>query len=125
MAQGHVAALGAADLDADDLRRLWEGAKLVKPLVNHYYTSSCCSVSSELKDYAKQRNVILLTHSDPNPFITDDQLENIFSDTTPDCGKKFVETWSVEWIAKYTAMVKSRSVIAGKGYVAKFRKYCN
>lgn len=132
--EGHVVALGCADLDVDDLRRLWDGAQHVKPLVNHYYLSACCSVPSELKDYAKQHDIVLLTHSDSNPFIDVDQLKLAFDDLAP-ISSKFdadfssesstfdADAWSVEWVAKYVAMIKARSVIAGKGYVAKFRKF--
>uniref|UniRef100_A0A915J6V6 GCS light chain n=1 Tax=Romanomermis culicivorax TaxID=13658 RepID=A0A915J6V6_ROMCU len=48
------AALGTSDLDVDDLERVYEGAKRVKPLVNHYNIAACCAVPPELKEYAKR-----------------------------------------------------------------------
>lgn len=121
VADGHCAALGTADLDADDLRRVWEGAKVIKPLVNHYNIVACCSVPPELNEYAKQHDIVLLTHNDPHPFLTEQQVQEIFVDklTVPE---DVAKQWSALWAGRVTAMVKARSIIASKGYLVHFQK---
>jgi len=121
VSEGHCAALGTADLDADDLKRVWEGAKVVKPLVNHYNIAACCAVPPELNEFAKQHDIILLTHNDPHPFLTHQQVQEIFVDklkVPEECAKH----WHALWAGRVTGYVKARSVIASKGYLVHFQK---
>lgn len=41
VSDGYVAALGVADLSADDLDTVWNKATKIKPLVNHYNLEAC------------------------------------------------------------------------------------
>lgn len=41
VSEGHVAALGVADLMVDDLKAIWTRAPNIKPLVNHYNIAAC------------------------------------------------------------------------------------
>ncbi|VDP22368.1 unnamed protein product, partial [Onchocerca flexuosa] len=58
--------LGVADLDYEQLKALYESTSDHRPMIDHYNTEHCCTVPPELREYAKQKDIQLLTHNDPN-----------------------------------------------------------
>ncbi|VDK69796.1 unnamed protein product [Onchocerca ochengi] len=61
-----VNTLGVADLDYEQLKALYESTSDYRPMIDHYNTEHCCTVPPELREYAKQKDIQLLTHNDPN-----------------------------------------------------------
>ncbi|KAL3994913.1 Aldo/keto reductase family protein [Acanthocheilonema viteae] len=108
--------LGVADLDYEQLKALYESASDYRPMIDHYNTEHCCTVPPELREYAKQKDIQLLTHNDPN-------LCNI-SERLGAATKKLFgsEHFDLLFIARLTIWLRSRSIIVGKGYILKFLK---
>lgn len=90
----------------------------VKPSVNQINVRDCCVVPKPLIVYAKEKGIELLTHNDCAEVINGKEVEKVFREEA-------VEGWSeVEaegkkviplWVAKYTAVVRSRGVVENKG----------
>ncbi|KHN71066.1 Glutamate--cysteine ligase regulatory subunit, partial [Toxocara canis] len=116
--KGEISTVGVADFDLVQLRTLYDGAKL-KPRIDHFNIAGCCTVPKDLQEYARANDIQLLTHNDPNPFITADSLKDICNNEKyPLCDNKFKPTWS----SRYTVWVRGRSIIAGKGYMVQFER---
>lgn len=56
--------LGVSDLNADTIRKLYEWAK-VQPTITQINLSACCVVPPDLKEFCNEKEIQLLTHSDP------------------------------------------------------------
>ncbi len=63
--------------------------------------------SSFLK-IAKQHNITVLTHHDPSPIITNDQFAELLG---------LEGGIRVEWVLRYTVLVKNRGVLSQRGYI--------
>ncbi|KAK6024001.1 hypothetical protein OSTOST_10196 [Ostertagia ostertagi] len=112
-----VHSVGVSDLDVDRLRLLCEEAKEHKPTINHYSIDGCCTVPAELVEYAKAHDIQLLTHNDPRSCDLDtDVFDSI--DKITDTGRNL----TFRWAARYTIWIRSRSVMAAKGYFVQFTK---
>ncbi|VDK67149.1 unnamed protein product [Litomosoides sigmodontis] len=111
-----VNALGVADLDYEQLKALYESTTDYRPMIDHYKTEHCCAVPPELREYAKQKDIQLLTHNDPNLCSISERL-----DAT---AKKLFGNQQFEllFLARLTIWLRSRSIIVGKGYILKFLK---
>ncbi|VDN04911.1 unnamed protein product [Thelazia callipaeda] len=111
-----VNSLGVADLDYEQLKALYESTDEYRPMIDHYNTEHCCTVPPELREYARQKDIQLLTHNDPNLCTIDDKLgiasRKLFGS----------EKFSLELTARLTVWLRSRSIIVGKIYMLKFRK---
>ncbi|VDN55572.1 unnamed protein product [Dracunculus medinensis] len=112
-----VYALGVADLDIAQLKALYEAAEKVRPMIDHYNTEHCCTVPQELRDYAKEHDIQLLTHNDPHLEMLSEQVGKLVE---PLFGEKSV--LDLKWLARYSVWVRSRSVIGAKGYILQFMK---
>uniref|UniRef100_A0A0N5AI37 GCS light chain n=1 Tax=Syphacia muris TaxID=451379 RepID=A0A0N5AI37_9BILA len=112
---GKVISLGVADLGFSRVKMLNEAVVRVRPSIYHYNVGDCCEV--ELRNYAAEHNIYLLTHNDPNlsklkgkvgekirSFLGDDQL------------------FELGWFARYTVWDQSRSIVRSKGYILQFQK---
>uniref|UniRef100_A0A0K0DJP6 GCS light chain n=1 Tax=Angiostrongylus cantonensis TaxID=6313 RepID=A0A0K0DJP6_ANGCA len=113
-----VHSVGVSDLDVDRLRLLSEAAKESPPTIDHYSIDGCCAVPKELVDYAKSHDIQLLTHNDPRNLELDaDVIDSV--DKITGTGKNL----STKWTARYTIWIRSRSVMAAKGYLVCFVKH--
>ncbi|KAI6229569.1 GCS light chain [Aphelenchoides besseyi] len=116
---GKVVSVGVADFEYPALQKLIQTARH-KPCVDHYNIEGCCVVPPELQKLAKENDVQLLTHNDPEPF----PLKEIFrsfcnlSECAPICNVSFKPTWA----ARYTVWVRRRSLMASKGFIVQFVK---
>uniref|UniRef100_A0A0R3RU05 GCS light chain n=1 Tax=Elaeophora elaphi TaxID=1147741 RepID=A0A0R3RU05_9BILA len=111
-----VNTLGVADLDYEQLKALYESTNDCRPMIDHYNTEHCCTVPPELREYAKQKDIQLLTHNDPNLCSISEKLDatarKLFGN----------EHFNLLFIARLTVWLRSRSIIVGKGYILKFLK---
>jgi glutamate--cysteine ligase regulatory subunit len=62
--QNKICQLGIADLDVETLQDLYESS-VVHPTITQINLSACCVVPPALKDFCTQKEIQLLTHSDP------------------------------------------------------------
>uniref|UniRef100_A0AAF5Q340 GCS light chain n=3 Tax=Wuchereria bancrofti TaxID=6293 RepID=A0AAF5Q340_WUCBA len=109
-----VNTLGVADLDYEQLKALYESTNDHRPMIDHYSTEHCCTVPPELREYAKQKDIQLLTHNDPNLYSINERLD---ATTRKLFGN---EHFDLLFIARLTVWLRSRSIIVGKGYILKF-----
>ncbi|WAR13108.1 GSH0-like protein [Mya arenaria] len=93
-----VISLGLADFDKKLLEQLYEWAE-VKPMVNQVNLESCCVMPKELVEFAKEKDIQLLTHNDPR--------------------EKDGEGWDPLWVLRYSVLVKCRGIVKSKGYLLK------
>ncbi|XP_053946434.1 glutamate--cysteine ligase regulatory subunit [Anastrepha ludens] len=100
--QKQITQLGIADLDIEQLQRLYAAAK-VKPTIAQINLESCCVVPPALKDYCTKHDIQLLTHSDPEVLLPDEQF--------------IVPGYQVDWALRYQVHVRCRGVITAKGYI--------
>ncbi|XP_023237374.1 glutamate--cysteine ligase regulatory subunit-like [Centruroides sculpturatus] len=105
--------IGFSDLDTNLLRHLYEWAK-IKPSVNQVNLESCCVMPPEMIQFAKENDIQLLTHSDPKDILPHDMILKIFKETTHDIDPK---SWGMQWITRYSVMVKGRGIIQSKGFI--------
>ncbi|WKY10769.1 hypothetical protein Q1695_002826 [Nippostrongylus brasiliensis] len=112
-----VHSVGVSDLDVDRLRLLCEEAKDHPPTIDHYSIDGCCAVPAELVEYAKTHDIQLLTHNDPRNCELDAEVFD-HVDKLTESGKDLLHRWS----ARYTIWIRSRSVMAAKGYLVHFTK---
>lgn len=112
-----VHSIGVSDLDVDRLRLLSEEAKEHRPTIDHYSIDGCCAVPQELVEYAKTHDIQLLTHNDPRSLeLCDEVIDSV--DKITGSGKDLKSRWA----ARYTIWIRSRSVMAAKGYLVHFMK---
>ena len=115
--KGKVVSLGVADLPFERLRALVEAATRVRPSINHYSVEGCFMIQQELRDYAADNNILLLTHNDPN---LAELRERVAEKTTNFLGDD--QLFRLGWSARYTVWARSRSLVCSKGYILQFRK---
>lgn len=113
-----IVSIGVSDLDAQELEELYEWAN-VKPTVNQVNLESCCVMPPQMTAFAKEKDIQLLTHSDPKVLLTAEALNNALG---PILNLSENVSWHPEWIARYSAIVKCRGIIQNRGYVMAARK---
>lgn len=104
---------GMSDLDTDQLAELYQSAKQIKPSSNQINLESCCVIPPEMRDFAQNNNIKLLTHNDPRDFLSTEKFNQIISC----CGIEDVQNWSRFWIARYTILQKHKGIVQNKGYI--------
>lgn len=110
---GSIHDLGVSDLDADQLQELYAWAEDVTPTTNQINLDACCVIPPELNEFAKQKNIRLLTHNDPRDILPKDKLTPILeSSGLPDASQ-----YSVLWIGRYSVFITANGVIDSKGYI--------
>ncbi|KAK3087720.1 hypothetical protein FSP39_009591 [Pinctada imbricata] len=108
-----VLALGISDLDKCLLEQLYDWAQ-IKPTINQVNLESCCVMPKDLTEYAKQKDIQLLTHNDPKDILSDSKLQNIIASSSTD---KDAENWMMQWVIRYAVLVKCRGIIKTKAYI--------
>lgn len=101
-----VSRIGLSDLHEDIFIELYIAAK-VKPSTIQINLSSCCVVPPLLQEFAKSKEIQLVTHSDP--------LDILYQASVTDLFKK--KKTSLSWAVKYQTHVVCRGVLVSKGYM--------
>ncbi|KAM7409949.1 hypothetical protein PAMA_001436 [Pampus argenteus] len=113
-----IAAIGTSDLDKDLLEELYNWAQ-VKPSSNQVNLASCCVMPPDLTAFAKEFDIQLLTHNDPKELMSAATFKEAVREGTQDLD---IADWRLEWVLRYSIIVKSRGIIKAKGYLISARK---
>lgn len=113
-----IAAIGTSDLDKDLLEQLYNWAQ-VKPSSNQVNLASCCVMPPDLTAFAKEFDIQLLTHNDPKELMSAASFQEAVQESTQDLQ---VADWRLEWVLRYSIIVKSRGIIKAKGYLVHARR---
>lgn len=113
-----IAAIGTSDLDKDLLEQLYKWSQ-VKPSSNQVNLASCCVMPPDLTAFAKDFDIQLLTHSDPKELMSAATFQEAIQESTKELD---VADWRLEWVLRYSIIVKSRGIIKAKGYLVNARK---
>ncbi|KAK5870237.1 hypothetical protein PBY51_024890 [Eleginops maclovinus] len=108
-----IAAIGTSDLDKDLLEQLYNWAQ-VKPSSNQVNLASCCVMPPDLTAFAKEFDIQLLTHNDPKELMSAATFQEAVQEGTQDLS---AADWRLEWVLRYSIIVKSRGIIKAKGYL--------
>uniref|UniRef100_A0A2M4BVT2 GCS light chain n=1 Tax=Anopheles marajoara TaxID=58244 RepID=A0A2M4BVT2_9DIPT len=109
-ADGKIGQLGIADLDADSLQQLYDGAK-VHPTIAQINLAACCVVPPQLQAYCNQNEIQLLTHSDPQELLPRDVLDELE-----------LNSYTAGWTSRYQVHIKCRGVLAAKGFIVSLER---
>ncbi|XP_028856154.1 glutamate--cysteine ligase regulatory subunit [Denticeps clupeoides] len=115
-----IAAIGTSDLDKTLLEQLYNWAR-VKPSSNQVNLASCCVMPPDLTAFAKEFDIQLLTHNDPKELISTAAFQQAVQESTQDLQ---VVDWQLEWVLRYSIIVKSRGIIKSKGYLVHAKRTC-
>ncbi|XP_041862947.1 glutamate--cysteine ligase regulatory subunit [Melanotaenia boesemani] len=113
-----IAAIGTSDLDKDLLEQLYNWAQ-VKPSSNQVNLASCCVMPPDLTAFAKEFDIQLLTHNDPKELMSAATFQEAVREGAPNLS---VTDWRLEWVLRYSIIVKSRGIIKSKGYLVSARR---
>ncbi|XP_061738968.1 glutamate--cysteine ligase regulatory subunit isoform X1 [Nerophis ophidion] len=113
-----IAAIGTADLDKDLLEQLYNWAQ-VKPSSNQVNLASCCVMPPDLTAFAKEFDIQLLTHNDPTELMSAATFQEAMQEGTQHLS---AGDWRLEWVLRYSVIVKSRGIIKAMGYLFSARK---
>ncbi|XP_037953699.1 glutamate--cysteine ligase regulatory subunit-like [Teleopsis dalmanni] len=94
--------LGISDLDIETLSQLHAGAR-VPPTIAQINLSSCCVVPPALQEFCNKHDIQLLTHSDPEILVSDEQF--------------IIPGFTVDWTLRYQVHVRCRGVLTAKGFI--------
>lgn len=89
----------------------------VRPSVVQINVRDCCVVPRELINYAKHEGIQLYTHNDSAEVLTPSGLQQVISESGV-LGPMSQANVVPLWVVKYTAVVRDRSVVENKGYIA-------
>ncbi|KAI3368791.1 hypothetical protein L3Q82_025774 [Scortum barcoo] len=116
-----IAAIGTSDLDKDLLEQLYKLGSgewypvFVKPSSNQVNLASCCVMPPDLTAFAKEFDIQLLTHNDPKELMSAATFQEAVQEGTQDLN---IADWRLEWVLRYSIIVKSRGIIKAKGYLS-------
>ncbi|XP_052229932.1 glutamate--cysteine ligase regulatory subunit-like isoform X2 [Dreissena polymorpha] len=110
-----ILTIGVSDLDKNLLEQLHDWAE-VKPAVNQVNLDSCCVMPKDLVEYAKLKDIQLLTHNDPRTILPADSLQNVLHEVSTE---RDSEHWEPLWVLRYSILVKCRGIVKSKGYILK------
>ncbi|XP_013785995.1 glutamate--cysteine ligase regulatory subunit-like isoform X1 [Limulus polyphemus] len=113
-----VVTIGVSDLDSDQLRDLYEWAK-IKPSVNQVNLESCCVMPPEMTSFARENDIQLLTHNDPKVLLPPEHVHQVIGHVVVADDR---QKWKPSWIVRYSVMVKCRGIIQNKGYIFSAQK---
>ncbi|KAM7012109.1 glutamate--cysteine ligase regulatory subunit [Tautogolabrus adspersus] len=116
-----IAAIGTSDLDKDLLEQLYNWAQ-VKPSSDQVNLASCCVMPPDLTAFAKEFDIQLLTHNDPKELMSAATFQEAVKGGLQDLQDQDVNDWRLEWVLRYSIIVKSRGIIKAKGYLVSARK---
>ncbi|KAI5710271.1 hypothetical protein M8J75_007167 [Diaphorina citri] len=95
-----ISRIGLSDLHEDIFIQFYNRAK-VKPGIIQINLSSCCVVPPVLQEFAKSKEIQLLTHSDPIDILYQAPVMDLFKN----------KTVSLSWAVKYQTHVVCRGVL--------------
>ncbi|KPP72766.1 glutamate--cysteine ligase regulatory subunit-like [Scleropages formosus] len=113
-----IAAIGTSDLDKLLLEQLYMWAQ-IKPSSNQVNLASCCVMPPDLTAFAKEYDIQLLTHNDPKELISAASFQKAIQEGTQ---KLEGADWELQWVLRYSVIVKSRGIIRSKGYLLQARR---
>ncbi|XP_038137058.1 glutamate--cysteine ligase regulatory subunit [Cyprinodon tularosa] len=113
-----IAAIGTSDLDKDLLEQLYNWAQ-VKPSSNQVNLASCCVMPPDLTAFAKEFDIQLLTHNDPKELMSAAAFQEAMQEGAPGLS---TTNWRLDWVLRYSVIVKSRGIIKSKGYLVSARR---
>ncbi|XP_074524412.1 glutamate--cysteine ligase regulatory subunit [Halichoeres trimaculatus] len=116
-----IAAIGTSDLDKDLLEQLYNWAQ-IKPSSNQVNLASCCVMPPDLTAFAKEFDIQLLTHNDPKELMSASTFQEAVKGGLQDLQDQDITDWRLEWVLRYSIIVKSRGIIKAKGYLVSARK---
>ncbi|XP_060889472.1 glutamate--cysteine ligase regulatory subunit [Labrus mixtus] len=116
-----IAAIGTSDLDKDLMEQLYNWAQ-VKPSSNQVNLASCCVMPPDLTAFAKEFDIQLLTHNDPKELMSAATFQEAVKGGLQDLQDQDLNDWRLEWVLRYSIIVKSRGIIKAKGYLVSARK---
>jgi len=110
-----IARLGISEFGTARLSQLLPRTR-VKPSVDQINVRDCCVVPKELILYAKEEGIELLTHNDCTDILPKGKLREVLVDEFAliSDGKQVEPVW----VAKYTAVIRSRGVVENKGWAS-------
>jgi len=91
---------------------------VVKPTSIQINQKSCCVIPEELNEFARENNVTVLTHSDPEELLPEDSLRKLLY---PHLGRE-AGHFSPNWISRYLIHLKDRGVLTEKRYLVQLSK---
>ncbi|KAI5821253.1 NADP-dependent oxidoreductase domain-containing protein [Pyronema omphalodes] len=112
---GMISRLGISEFGTTRLEKLLPRTT-IKPSVNQINVRDCCVVPKPLILFAKQEGIELLTHNDCTDILPQETLQNVLVDEFALLGEE--RKVLPQWVAKYTAVIRSRGVVENKGYIA-------
>lgn len=110
---GKIRELGVSDLDAGQLEELYAWAEEVKPSTNQINLETCCVIPPELNEFAKLKNIRLLTHNDSRDMLPTEKLTSLLSDAEI----PHAADYRCLWIGRYSVLVTANGVIDSKGFI--------
>ncbi|RMZ79561.1 hypothetical protein DV737_g3369, partial [Chaetothyriales sp. CBS 132003] len=128
-ARGTIKQLGVSEFSAERLQKFLPEVA-TKPAVDQINVKDCCVVPKSLIVLAKTHQIELLTHADCTDILPPGPLHELLAVGDGGVGllaaradaaaeqpglKGDIE---LQWVIKYTAVVKNRGVIENKGYFA-------
>ncbi|TSN76553.1 Glutamate--cysteine ligase regulatory subunit [Bagarius yarrelli] len=113
-----AASIGTSDLDKPQLEELYNWAQ-VKPSSNQVNLASCCVMPPDLTAFAKEFDIQLLTHNDSKELLSLAGFQEAMQES---CKDVQVADWQLEWVLRYSIIVKSRGIIKAKGYLVHARR---
>jgi len=115
---GKVRMIGLCDVDTQLFIQLYDLAT-VKPGNIQINLATCCVVPPELAEFCKLKGIQLLTHSDPLNVLQEEkvsELGNLLSEHP--ALSMDLTNWEIRWVMRFQVHLKTRGVLATKGYVA-------
>jgi len=115
---GKVRMIGLSDVDTQLFIQLYDLAT-VKPGIIQINLATCCVVPPELAEFCKLKGIQLLTHSDPLNVLPEEkvsELGNLLNENAA-LGTRLA-SWEMRWVMRFQVHLKTRGVLATKGYVA-------
>ncbi|KAI1289440.1 Glutamate--cysteine ligase regulatory subunit [Halotydeus destructor] len=112
---GKVKELGVSDLNTEQLKELYAWAEEAKPVSNQINLDACCVIPPDMNEFAKEKEIRLLTHNDSKDFLPSDKVEEMLVQNGLEPNK-----WLRVWVARYTAIVIGKGIVNTKGYMIAF-----
>ncbi|XP_062854489.1 glutamate--cysteine ligase regulatory subunit [Trichomycterus rosablanca] len=113
-----VVSIGTSDLDKALLEQLYSWAQ-VKPSSNQVNLASCCVMPPDLTAFAKEFDIQLWTHNDSKELMSSAGFQKALQESSKELQ---VADWRLEWVLRYSIIVKSRGIIRAKGYLVHAKK---
>jgi len=112
---GYISKLGVTDFDCESLKELCENTK-VKPSSNSVKLLNCCIPPEDLCIYAADNDISLLTHNDSPVILPHKCLQRVLG------SRSETALWNVQYIARYTTVIRCRAIVRSKGYFMKLEQ---